>query len=357
MNDSQLTPKGFRPSETPHLGIFQAVSPFRWPAFLVWVTCAGLPARGGDAPNEAKAPVAPAEEKSPFSVSLSLQGGYDSNALQLPKHLPIDDAPHRRGFAFFEGTVKTSYEKEFSPGKLSINYSFTKDIYDAAIDNNFDDHDWSASFGKDAADPGQWGWKIGVEDDYTRYDEEPFYNDLIATGTVTHRWSGAHATSLGYEYHYKEFFSPSAPVSTQDANIHVAVLSHECKLAEDYTLTLEYVHRWQEARGDDYDLGRNQLSAILAGKLDPREGTFLHSIDFSITYVHQWDFYRNENSNVALRYRRENDNDTVKVKLSREITPRVSVEAVYKYVKEDSNIITRAYDEHIVQGGVKISFP
>ena len=294
---------------------------------------------------------------SPWSLSVTLLGGWDTNALQLPKAITSPGDPSRRGFGFFESSIELSYEKEFHWATLTAAYSLTQDIYDGAIDNNLADHVWMLSLGKTADESATWGWNLGLEDEYQRYDEEPFENEFRVLSAMTYRWTNGLASTVGYELHYNDFYFATSPVATLDSVQHVVFVDQDFALGEQYTLTLGYLHRWDLARGGDADRNRDQLSVKLKGSLSPVSESFLHSIKFSATFKHQWDDFLRAQSSTAFRTGRDDDNDTVNVGLEREMNSHWKIVAGYRYLRTDSNLPVRTYDEHIITAGVKLTFP
>jgi hypothetical protein len=330
---------------------------------LAFVACAIAEARAGEA-------VISLEEKKPYTFTLSLlvNAGYDSNAIQLGDGLPLPEGTSRQGYGFFQvgGTFAFNWTSPDEKQALDLSYELSQQFYETLEESDEGGHTLTATYTQVFED----GWSAVFElaDAYTTIEEESYRNRVSFKPRIAYQTTPFMVTHLaGYFAASDTFARFTHPARNADANIYAVELAEVITLKSSKSFRLKplYAHYWNDGKGSDYEYDRDRFQIYFQRKASDDELSRWYNLNMSAKYVRDFDRYHKLHSRAGpagFEFKRQDDRDTLNVILSVDVVKKrnhignLAINLDYQYIRNDSNIPRFNYDEHILMLGAGITF-
>ena len=322
-------------------------------------------------------------DQKPFTLTMSLSpsAGYDSNVIGLGEGLPLPEGVSRQGGAYSQvaGNIALDWKSlpvnDVSAHEITVGYKYTQTFHEEFSGYDLGDHTWNVLYIHAMDD--YWSGRLGFEDKYTTVDGHSFNNKVTlrpAVRFVAGKYLedlGSVTTEVAYAFSLTDYaISPSSPFRVKDADISRVELSETIvpKIWKDAgtKIVLTYMHFWNEAEGSDYVYQRNRWQFSIETRLSKDAKSRWHDVTASCHYIHNVDRYDHPNSNAgaagfafARRAYRDDVNPAISfdvLKYPETKTPKLSCNAQYHYIRDNSNIPIFNTVQHQVEFGVTYTF-
>ncbi len=286
----------------------------------------------------------------PWRLELSLSGGYNTNVIGIGEGVPLptDVSNEASGLATFSASFAYDLIRD-QTNTLTAGYFFRSDLYNHELSgSNLLQNYWYLAWQHRLTDADRFTFFIG--DDFTAIGGDPFRNAVTLGPSLRHQFGETFALEAGYRATISDYFFNTAAVTDRDGVNHsLNLTAHLRDPNTGITGYFGYGFQTDATDGSDYDQDSHCLSAGVTIPL-PWEVTA------DLSYTHVFADYRHRTSFTGFTVARDDDADYVSAKLTKRINEHVRVHLRYGYSSNDSNLAFFNYDQHVVTGGVTISF-